>query len=118
MSQAHIRMKLVLIAPFHAIVLAILALRGYPSGRLALQTVIFLAWSAVFAVQASPGNGGMYSVPGKQRTSVLYANLLLFALAIGNTGGSTSTAPPKASATIRPGPSGRMSRGKWGATAK
>jgi signal transduction histidine kinase len=94
MSQAHIRMKLVLIAPFHAIVLAILALRGYPSGRLAVQTAIFLAWSALFAVQASPTTGGIYSVPGKQRTVALYANLLLFALAIGNTGGLMSPVTP------------------------
>src|ERR1019366_7004801 len=38
--------------------------------------------------------------------------------ASGITGGSTSTAPPKASATIRPGPSARTWRGKAASTAK
>jgi signal transduction histidine kinase len=95
MSQAHVRMKLALIAPFHALVLAILAFRGYPAPRLALQTVIFLTWSALFAVQASNASSSMYSSGVARRSSrYLYANLGLFALAIGNTGGLMSPLVP------------------------
>jgi signal transduction histidine kinase len=94
MSQAHVRMKLVLIAPFHAMVLAILAFRGYPSGRVVLQTGIFLAWSALFAYQASPSIAATYTTPSWRRTAILYGNMALFAVAMGNTGGLASPITP------------------------
>jgi len=87
-------MKLALIAPFHALVLVILATRGYPSARLAAQTVIFLVWSALFAFQASPAYATVYATAGRQRTITLYGNLLLFALAMANTGGLMSPIIP------------------------
>jgi signal transduction histidine kinase len=94
MQQAHVRMKLALIAPFHALVLAILALRGYPASRVVLQTVIFLLWSGLFAYQASPSNSGLYATPGRPRVAMLYVNLILFALAMANTGGLMSPILP------------------------
>jgi signal transduction histidine kinase len=87
-------MKLALIAPFHALVLALLALRGYPPVRLAAQTAIFLVWSAVFAMQASPAHASMYAYSSRRRTITLYGNLLLFALAMANTGGLMSPILP------------------------
>ncbi len=94
MSQAHVRMKLALIAPFHALVLALLAIRGYPPMRLALQTGIFLVWSALFAYQASPAHAATLTVPGQRRNALLYGNMLLFALAMANTGGLMSPIIP------------------------
>lgn len=94
MSQAHVRMKLALIAPFQALVLALLALRGYPAPRLAVQTVVFLVWSGFFAYQAAPSNATLFTVPGRSRTVALYANLALFALSLGNTGGLMSPLLP------------------------
>jgi signal transduction histidine kinase len=94
MSQAHVRMKLVLIAPFHAMVLAILALRGYPSHRIMAQTAIFLLWSALFAYQASPSVALSYGAGGKPRSVILYANMAFFALAMANTGGLASPIMP------------------------
>ncbi len=94
MSLAHVRMKLALIAPFHALVLAVLAIRGFPPVRLALQTVIFLVWSGLFAIQASPSTSGLYAGSSRQRTARLYANLALFALAMANTGGLMSPLMP------------------------
>jgi signal transduction histidine kinase len=94
MSQAHIRMKLALIAPFHALVLALLAIRGYPPIRLAVQTAIFLVWSALFAFQASPAHGAALAVPGRRRNTMLYGNMVLFALAMANTGGLMSPLLP------------------------
>lgn len=94
MSQAHVRMKLVLIAPFHAMVLAILALRGYPSHRILAQTAIFLLWSALFAYQSSPSVARAYSGGGWHRGAILYTNMGLFALALGNTGGLASPIMP------------------------
>jgi signal transduction histidine kinase len=94
MSQAHVRMKLVLIAPFHAIVLAVLALRGYPSGRVVLQTGIFLAWSALFAYQASPTIVVTYARGGWRRAAIVYLNMILFGVAMANTGGLASPITP------------------------
>ena len=93
MSQAHVRMKLVLIAPFHALVLAMLALRGYPALRVGFQTAIFLCWSGLFAYQASPSYSKSYAT-GWRRTAALYTNLALFALAMANTGGLRSPLLP------------------------
>jgi len=94
MSQAHIRMKLALIAPFHALVLAVLALRGYPPIRLGIQTAIFLVWSAVFAMQASPSNAASSAKPGPRRTAIVYGNVALFGVAMANTGGLMSPILP------------------------
>ena len=94
MAQAHVRTKLALIAPFQALVLAVLALRGYPAIRLGLQLAIFLVFSALFAFQTSPAKVALYTTPGKQRTGWLLAALVLFALAMGNTGGLMSPFVP------------------------
>jgi signal transduction histidine kinase len=94
MAQAHVRTKLALIAPFQAFVLAILALRGFPAGRLVLQFAVFLVFSALFAFQASPAHAALYGTPGKQRTTWLLAALALFGLSMGNTGGLMSPVLP------------------------
>jgi signal transduction histidine kinase len=94
MSQAHVRMKLALVAPFHALVLAVLALRGFPAMRLGIQTGVFLLWSALFAFQASPTYGSKYGGPSRVRLLVVHLNLLLFAISIGNTGGLMSPLLP------------------------
>lgn len=94
MAEAHVRTKLALIAPFQALVLALLALRGFPAARLALQFAIFLVFAALFAFQSSPAKVALYTTPGKQRTTWLLAALVLFALSMGNTGGLMSPFVP------------------------
>jgi len=87
MSQAHVRMKLVLIAPFNALVLAILSLRGYSPARVGLQTALFFCWAGLFAYQVSPGR--------TRRSSVApLLNLALFGLCLANTGGLFSPFMP------------------------
>jgi signal transduction histidine kinase len=86
MAQAHVRMKLALIAPYHALVLAILALRGYPAERLVVQFVAFLAFTAIFAYQATPASVGAAHRQSRLRTASLLATLGLFAVAMANTG--------------------------------
>src|ERR1700678_747130 len=56
MGQAQARMRLVLIAPFHAVVLAILAVRGLPSRRVAIQTAVFLVMCGLFVYRVTPSN--------------------------------------------------------------
>jgi hypothetical protein len=87
MSQAHIKMKLVLIAPFNALVLAILALRGYSATRVALQTALFFCWSGLFAYQITPTRI-------RRGLPFLLLNLLLFGLCLANTGGLVSPFMP------------------------
>jgi signal transduction histidine kinase len=87
MSQAHIRMKLVLIAPFNALVLAVLALRGYSPARVGLQTGLFFCWAALFAYQVSPGRA-------RKSIWVMVLHILVFALSLANTGGLTSPLVP------------------------
>jgi signal transduction histidine kinase len=94
MSHAHVRMKLALIAPFQALILAILALRGYPSERVAVQTGIFLVWAALFAYQAAPSSSASYVASTRPRRLIIFANVFLFALTLGNTGGLLSPVLP------------------------
>jgi signal transduction histidine kinase len=86
MGQAHSRMRLATIAPFHAIVLALLAFRGLPTPRLILQTVAFLLLCLVFAYRSS-----LTTHKGLGQLSLSFA---LFLLTVGNTGGLASPLLP------------------------
>jgi signal transduction histidine kinase len=82
MGQAQSRMRLAMIAPFHAVVLALLALRGFPPARLAIQTVAFLCLCLLFSIQTSPA---------KYKTLPhLSVGFLLLLLSVANTGGLAS----------------------------
>jgi signal transduction histidine kinase len=87
MGRAQGRMRLALIAPFHAVVLAMLALRGLPPARVAIQTFVFLVMCGLFA----------YSTTTIQQRNLLFSLLLgflTFALSVGNTGGLASPLLP------------------------
>jgi signal transduction histidine kinase len=86
MGQAQARMRLAMIAPFHAIVLALLACRGFPPARLAIQTVGFLFLCGLFAFRTSPVNH-----KSLQQFSLSF---LAFLLNIANTGGLASPLLP------------------------
>jgi two-component system, NtrC family, sensor histidine kinase HydH len=86
MGQAQARMRLVMIAPFHAVVLAILVIRGLPSGRIAIQTGVFLVMCGLFAYRVSPSN--QKSLPQ------LTLAFLTFLISVGNTGGLASPLLP------------------------
>src|SRR5262249_790424 len=86
MGQAQSRMKLVMIAPFHAIVLAVLAVRGFPSDRVAIQTGVFLLTCGLFAYRVGPSNHKMLPE--------LTLAFLTFLISVGNTGGLASPLLP------------------------
>jgi signal transduction histidine kinase len=86
MGQAQARMRLAMIAPFHAIVLALLALRGFPPARLVVQTIAFLFLCGLFAFRTSPINHK--SLPQ------FSLNFLTFLLSVANTGGLASPLLP------------------------
>src|SRR5579863_9956781 len=79
MGQAQARMKLAMIAPFHAVVLAVLAIRGFPSGRVAIQTGVFLLMCGLFAYRTAPSNQKMLPQ--------LTLAFLAFLASVANTGG-------------------------------
>jgi signal transduction histidine kinase len=83
MGRAQGRMRLALIAPFHAVVLAMLALRGLPPTRIVIQSVVFLAMCGLFA----------YGTTEMKHKNLLFSLLLgfsTFLLSVGNTGGLAS----------------------------
>jgi signal transduction histidine kinase len=83
MGRAQGRMRLALIAPFHAVVLALLALRGLPSTRIAIQTAVFLVMCGLFTYRSAASN----------QRSLLFSLLLGFLtlmISVGNTGGLAS----------------------------
>jgi signal transduction histidine kinase len=86
MGQAQARMRLAMIAPFHAIVLALLAFRGFPPARLLVQTVAFLFLCGVFAFRTSPVNHK--SLPQ------FSLSFLTFLVSVANTGGLASPLLP------------------------
>ena len=86
MGQAQARMRLAMIAPFHAIVLALLAFRGFPPARLLVQTLGFLFLCGLFAFRTSPVNHR--SLPQ------FSLSFLTFLVAVGNTGGLASPLLP------------------------
>jgi signal transduction histidine kinase len=86
MGQAQARMRLVMIAPFHAIVLALLVIRGLPSGRVAIQTGVFLVMCALFAYRVTPS----YHKSLPQLTLAF----LTFTVSVANTGGLASPLMP------------------------
>src|SRR5580698_10372495 len=88
MGQAQARMRLVMIAPFHAVVLAILAIRGMPSGRVAIQAAVFLLMCGLFAYRVSPTHHHQKSLPH------LALGFLTFVVSVGNTGGLASPLLP------------------------
>src|SRR5580700_9092701 len=86
MGQAQARMKLAMIAPFHAVVLALLAIRGFPSARVGIQTVVFLTMCGLFAYRVSPSNEKMLP-----RLTLAF---LTFLASVANTGGLASPLLP------------------------
>jgi two-component system, NtrC family, sensor histidine kinase HydH len=86
MGQAQARMRLVLIAPFHAVVLAILAVRGLPSGRVAIQTAVFLVMCGLFVYRVTPSN--------QKALPHLSFGFLTFLVSVANTGGLASPLLP------------------------
>jgi len=86
MGQAQARMKLAMIAPFHAVVLALLAIRGFPSTRVAIQTCVFLMMCGLFAYRTSPSNQKMLPQ--------LTLAFLTFLASVANTGGLASPLLP------------------------
>lgn len=86
MGQAQARMKLVMIAPFHAVVLALLAVRGFPSVRVAIQTGVFLTMCGLFAYRVAPSN--------HKTLPQLTLAFLTFLISVANTGGLASPLLP------------------------
>ncbi len=75
-----------MIAPFHAVVLAVLAIRGMPSGRVVIQTAVFLVMCGLFA----------YRVPRSNQKGLphLALGFLTFLVSVANTGGLASPLLP------------------------
>src|SRR5580704_3342894 len=86
MGHAQSRMRLAMIAPFHALVLALLAYRGFPPARLTVQTFGFLFLCGLFAFRTSPLNHKSLS-----QFSLSFLSLLLV---VANTGGLASPLLP------------------------
>jgi signal transduction histidine kinase len=76
-------MRLALIAPFHAVVLAMLALRGLPPARVVIQTIVFLVMCGLFAY-------GTTTLKQKNLLLSLLLGFSTFVLSVGNTGGLAS----------------------------
>ncbi len=88
MGHAQARMRLAMVVPFHAVVLALLAFRGFPPTRLAIQTAAFLVMCALFALRVSPS-------PQKPMAH-LTLGFATFTVAVANTGGLASPLLPLA----------------------
>jgi signal transduction histidine kinase len=86
MGQAQVRMRLATVVPFHAVVLGLLAMRGFPPARLAVQTAVFLLMCLQYAIPSSPTKNK--SLPQ------LTMGLGVFMVSIGNTGGLASPLLP------------------------
>jgi signal transduction histidine kinase len=86
MGQAQVRMRLATVVPFHAVVLGLLALRGFPPARLAVQTGVFLLMCLHFAYPSSATKHK--SLP---QIAVSFG---VFLLGVGNTGGLASPLLP------------------------
>jgi signal transduction histidine kinase len=87
MGQAQARMRLAMFVPFHALVLALLAVRGLPAGRLTIQTGVFLTMCGLFAYRAVP-RGSVKAMP---HMLFGFATILV---SLGNTGGLASPLLP------------------------
>jgi signal transduction histidine kinase len=76
------RWRLALVVPFHVLVIGILATRGFPKERLAIQVASALA--LLF------GLGFAHKVPGRQSRALLFLSGLAILVGIANTGGLAS----------------------------
>jgi signal transduction histidine kinase len=86
MGQAQARMRLAMVAPFQALVLALFALRGLPTGRLGIQAGVFVATCALYGLAPKGGKSLKHMSLG----------LLTFVVGIANTGGLASPLVPLA----------------------
>jgi len=86
MGQAQVRMRLATVVPFHAVVLGLLAVRGFPAGRVAVQTTAFLLMCLHYA----------YPTPSSHQKSLpnMAMSFAVFLITLGNTGGLASPLLP------------------------
>jgi nitrogen-specific signal transduction histidine kinase len=88
MSQSSARLRLALVLPFYAGVLVILACRGFPAIRIAVQSGMLLFYVFLFVHQT------MRTAPASNKLRTFVASFLAYAICLANTGGLASPLIP------------------------